>query len=548
MKPYALSSAGLGVFEAAPARARIRAVSVLAILLFLMLGVRAGQLAFSGESAGARGGAIVDPLRARADIVDRNGVLLATTVRAYVLTAQPARVWDANATAARLLEIFPEMDRAVLLRRLMDRSVDQIHLRRGLSPAQRARVHDLGLAGIGFENEARRVYPHGALGGHALGYVDRDLNPLAGAERGFNGMLQGDAPLRLSIDVRVQYAAERELLGAMRASRARAGAVIVLDGRTGETLALASAPQLDPNNPAFASPFAQRNRAVGDRYEMGSTIKPFVVAMALDSGRARADEGFNLVAPFSVDGQAVRDYEPAPAQASLADILIHSSNKGAALLALRVGAARQRAYLQRLGLYEASSIETPESAAPIAPRGGGRLDTATLGFGYGLAVSPAAIAGAYTAFANEGARVRPTLRALSAGAEVDRIPVFSAEAARVTLGAMRETVRRGTGRAADVPGLALAGKTGTAEKLDGAAGYSADRNVSSFAAIFPAFAPRYVIVLALDEPARTAATGGLATGGAVAAGPVGRIAARIAPMLGLRLEPGQARASESPAR
>ncbi len=538
MKPFAFAEAsepGAAV-EAAPARRRIR---VLAIAMFVVLALLAGrsvQLAFAGDPT-ARQAHAAAPELARADLVDRNGVLLATTVRAFTMTAQPALVWSPRETASALRRVFPDLDAAATERRLADRSRDLVYLKRGLSARERAQVMDLGLGGIGFETEERRYYPNGALGGQALGYTDRDLNALAGVERGLDAAIRrgGDAPVRLALDVRVQYAAETELDAAARAAHATGGAAIVLDGRTGEALALASWPALDPNNPGAATPEQRRNRFAGERYEMGSTLKPFTVAMALDLGLARSDEVFDLAAPYAVDGVAVRDFEPVPAPATLRAIIAHSSNKGAAQIALRVGAARQRSYLDRLGLLRASSLQLEENAAPITHPAQSRLDVATLGFGYGLALSPAALSGAYTVFANQGAYVAPTLRALGPGETPRRTRVFSAATTSIVLGFLRATVREGTARAADVPGLGLAGKTGTADKLGDDLRYDRARMVSSFAAIFPAEDPRYVIVLALDEPERTAANGGVATGGAVAAGPVGRIARRIAPLLGLHV-------------
>lgn len=546
MKPFgpafaheaALASPSV-TMEAAPARTRIRALAIVLIALLAVLGGRSVQLAFAGDPNAARARPAAQTQLARADLTDRNGVLLATTVRAFTLTATPARVWNPPETAAALARVFPELDRAVTERRLADRDRTLVYLRRGLTPSQRAQVMELGLAGIGFEAEDRRVYPNGSLAGHALGYTNRDLEPLAGVERGLNERIRaaGDEAVRLSLDVRIQYAAEVELARAAETSRATGGAVVVLDGRTGETLALASWPALDPNNAGAATRESSRNRASGERYEMGSTVKAFTVAMALDLGLSNTSERFDLQRAYTVDGRAIVDHDRAPVSSGLREILTHSSNKGAAMIALRVGAQRQRSYLARLGLLEASPLQLQENAAPIAPRTQSRLDVATLGYGYGLAVSPAALAGAYTVFANNGQRVAPTFAVHREGDTIRRDPVFSPEATRATLEMLRATVQTGTGREADVPGLAIAGKTGTAEKLGEGAGYDQDRMFSSFAAIFPAFDPRYVIVLALDEPARTAATGGHATGGAVAARPVGRIAQRIAPMLGLRVQP-----------
>jgi len=520
-------------FEAAPARNGVRFLAIGIFLLLLLLAGRAVQLAFAGDPLAQPRHAPGVAVTARADIVDRNGVLLATTVRAFALTAAPSRVWDAGATANALLRLFPDLDRDTLVHRLSDKSHDLVFLRRGLSPEDRASVLNLGLAGIGFSQEERRVYPQGALAAHVLGFTDTDLKPLAGVEIGLDQNIRAGGAaghqLRLSIDVRMQYAMETELAAAAARFHASGGSAILLDGRTGETLALASWPAFDPNNVGASTDDTRRDRVAGDVHEAGSTIKPFTLAMALDDHRTTPDERFDLMQPFLVDGHAIPDYEPIPGISGLREILMHSSNKGAARLALRVGAERQRYYLDRLGLLEPSQLESGRRQYPIAPRAQGQRDVAGLGFGYGLATTPAALAGAYTVFANDGARVTPTLIPHAAGDTIPRTPVFTEASIRLVLGYMRATVTDGTGKAADVPGLEIAGKTGTAEKLDdNATTYLGSRNFSSFAAVFPASDPRYIMLLSLDD----VGLGG--AGGAVAAPAVGRIAARIAPMLGLQ--------------
>jgi cell division protein FtsI (penicillin-binding protein 3) len=519
--------------EAAPARNRVRFLALGVFAVLLLLAGRAVQLAFSGDPLAEprhRAGIVAVP---RADIVDRNGVLLATTVRAFALTAEPRRVWNAAETADSLRTLFPELDRATTIRRLTDGSRQLVYLRRSLTPDQRTEVLALGLAGIGFESEDRRVYPQGALAAHALGFTDVDLNPLSGVERGLDEQIRaaGEAgrPVQLSLDVRIQYALETELEASARAAGASGGAAILIDGRSGEVYALASWPRYDANEAGEASESARRDRVAGDLHELGSTIKPFTVAMALQEELTTPGELFDLTQPFAIDGGAIVDHEPVPGMATLRDILAHSSNIGAARLALRVGGARQRAYLERLGLTSPSSLELGRNQAPLAPHAGGRRDVAGLGFGYGLAATQSTLAGAYTVFANNGARVTPTLL-IRDPADVERTQIFTPEVTRQLISYMRATVTSGTGRAADVPGLAVAGKTGTAELFSGA-GYDESRNFSSFAGVFPANDPRYVIVVSLDE------TGEGAAGGMVAAPAVARTLRRIAPMLGLRVEP-----------
>jgi cell division protein FtsI (penicillin-binding protein 3) len=527
-------SFGAEVAEAAPARNRVRFLAIGLLTALTLLSARAIQLAFSGDPTAERRGGLAAAQVERADIVDRNGVLLATTVRAFTLTAIPERVWNPLATAAALARLFPDMDRSVITRRLSDRSRDLVFLRRGLTPNQREAVLSLGLAGIAFAPEDRRVYPQGALAAHALGFTNVDRHALAGVELGLDDQIRSAGaegrPVRLSIDVRIQYALETELNSAARGAHAASAAAILLDGRTGETLALASWPTFDANEFAGASESVRTDRVAGDVHELGSTLKPFTEAMALQERLTTSGELFDLSQPFVVDGSTIVDDERILGASTLRDILARSSNIGAARLALRVGGERQRAYLTRLGLLAQPTLELARSQAPIAPFAHTRRDIAGLGFGYGLATTPASLAGAYTVFVNNGARVAPTLLMRSQDSRVARAPVFSPAVTQQVLSYMRSVVTDGTGRAANVPGLAVAGKTGTAEKL-GDETYAEDHNFSSFAGVFPADNPRYVIFLALDD------TGAGAAGGAVAAPAVARTLRRIAPMLGLRVEP-----------
>jgi cell division protein FtsI (penicillin-binding protein 3) len=538
MRPFGVADpfdhAAFPSTEAAPARNRVRALALSVFVVLLLLAGRAVQLAFAGDPLAVPAGQISAAIR-RADLVDRNGVLLATTVRAYALTATPARVWNADETADALIALFPRLDRATIVRRLTDKTRTAVFLRRGLTPQQRERVMALGLAGIGFEAEDRRVYPNGTLAAHALGFTDVDLNPLAGVERGLDADILAAGreakPVMLSLDVRVQYALETELDAAARAAGASGGAGIILDGRSGETLALASWPSFDPNAAGESAEDRRRDRVAGDLHELGSTMKPFTLAMAIEDRRVANGETFDLSRPLELEGTIIEDHEPFAAPASMTDILAQSSNIGAARLALRVGGARQRYFLERLGLTTPARLQLGRNQAPLAPDARGRRDVAGRGFGYGLAATPASLAAAYTVFTNGGARVEPTLVPRSPEEAVARRAVFSAETTRQMLGHLRAVVTRGTGRAADVPGLEVAGKTGTAEKLGGDDGYDETRNFSSFAGVFPASDPRYVIVLALDD------VGAGGAGGMVAAPAVARTLRRIAPMLGLRVTP-----------
>jgi cell division protein FtsI (penicillin-binding protein 3) len=514
-------------------RVRVRLLIVALLAVLVLLAGRAVQLAFSGDPLAQDAGGSIAAVAPRADVVDRNGVLMATTVRAYALTAAPSRVWDAGATADALIARFPDLDRGTLVRRLGDTTRDLVYLRRGLSDDERQATLDLGLAGIGFEAEPKRDYPQGMLAAHVLGFTDVDLNPLAGVERGLDAQIlaagETGRDVRLSLDVRLQYALETELAAAADLAGAQGASAILLDGRSGEVLALASWPRFDNNQAGRSEESARQERVAGAVHELGSVLKPFTVAMAIEAGVLDDDDQFNLAQPLNLGGAPIIDDRPYEGSADAAGILARSSNIGAAQIAIRVGGARQRAYLERLGFLRPTELQVGLNRAPIAPRLSAPRDIGVLGFGYGLAASPAALARAYTVFVNDGAMMEPTLLARAPDDPLQASPVFSQDTTARVLTMLRGAVTGGTGRAADVPGLGVAGKTGTAELRTTDGAYDESRNFSSFAGVFPANDPRYVIVVALDG------VGAGEAGGAVAAPVVARVLRRAAPMLGLRV-------------
>lgn len=531
---------GAGLGQAG--RFRLGRTSMLAWLLcavLAILGARALELALTGREARGEKRAGAAPV-SRADLVDRNGLVLATLAPTYALTAAPAGIWGIGETASALIGVLPRLKRQELERRLGSEQ-RLVYLLRGLTPRERDSVFALGLPGIDFVEEARRFYPQGNLAAHVLGSAGVDLQGQAGMERAFNARLRaaGVDQVETSLDLRMQYALEVELAEAVTRAGALGGAGVLLDGQTGEVLALASNPSFDANRPPGPQADVRKNRAVSERYEMGSTMKPFTLAMALDLGLTTPTEQFDVANPFWVSGVEIREPHPLDGPIDLRAVLSKSSNIGAAQLALRVGAARQHAYFTRLGLEAASKIELPGSAPPNLGPDDSELTVAIRGFGYAMSMSLVALAGAYTAFVNAGEVVSPSLRLQVAGEKVEKTRAFSSQSANLVLDFMRSTVLSGTGQRAKLAHIAIAGKTGTAEKFE-AGGYSHDRMLSSFAAIFPANAPRYVLVLALDEPRPVE---GGATGGAVAAPSAARVITRIAPFLGLGLDASTAKAA-----
>ncbi len=536
-----LSLEGDGKRAVALARRRLVLAASLFAFAFLLLGARVVEIAASG-GAPARSASATEHPSERADIVDRNGALLATNLPTASLYANPARVLDPDEAAEALAAVLPRLD-VEALRAKLGGQRSFVWIDRGLSPTQVAAVNALGLPGLAFVDEERRVYPQGPLFAHVLGFTDIDNRGIAGIERGHDGALRGRArsgagPLALSLDVRAQQILREELAHAVAEFAAVGAAGLVMDPSTGEILALVSLPDFDPNRPAAASDEARFNRATLGVYEMGSIFKVFTTAMALDYGVAGLSSGYDATDPIRIARYTISDSHPKARWLSVPEVFIYSSNIGAAKMALDVGAARQRAFLKKLGLLTPPEFDLPEVGAPMVPETWGDITTMTVAFGHGVAVSPLQAATAFAAVVNGGVLMPPTLMAGTAAR-----PAGSRVMQTVTSDAMRALLRlavvAGTGRNANVAGYAVGGKTGTAEKA-GATGYRRDALLSSFIAAFPMEAPRFVILVTLDEPKGTTATYGYATGGWTAAPTVARIVARLAPLYGLQPEAPEA--------
>jgi cell division protein FtsI (penicillin-binding protein 3) len=521
-------------------RLRILMVSAFVACAFLALAAGAIRAAlFSNASGSAQ--AAAGPGAARADLVDRNGALLAADLLHYGLYVDPREIWDAAETRAALATALPELEPARLERALS--AGRRTYLVGALTPAERGRIHSLGLPGVSFETEERRVYPLNATAGHIIGFADSGGQGLAGAERALDTTIRAGgadhASVPLSIDLRVQAALEDELNKAAVEFQAKGAVGVVLDVHSGELLGLASYPTFDPNRSAEAPDDAKLNRAAAAVYEMGSTFKAFTVAVGLDSGVANQASTFDARAPFKLGYRTIEDYHAARKVLTLVEVFQHSSNIGTAKLAVAIGPERLSRYFTALGLTQAAKIELAESARPLTPKIWDQDAMASTSFGHGMNISPLTLSRAMAALLNGGITPTLTIRKLPPGTKAGGPRAVSQETSRQMLQIMRANVTGGSGGKADVPGLSVGGKTGTGEKYDPAIrGYSSDRQVSSFAAVFPTDGKvsdrRYFVLILLDEPHGTAATSGFSTGGWVAAPAAGRVIARIAPFLHVR--------------
>ena len=514
----------------------------LMLVLLLVAGVtalivlRLGWLQVFADRTGAA--ALANPLiPPRADIVDRNGVPLARTIEAWAIGVHPRRIIaDRAELAARLHDLMPERS-IEQYRAMLSADANYLYLARRAVPELVEAVNALGEPAIVFNREPERLYPQTALAGHVLGWTDMDGRGVAGMERVLDERLTDPAlrgqPVALSIDSRVQAAMETELAAAVAAQQAEGGTGIVLDVRSGEIVAMASAPTFNPNAAGRSDPSALYNRATMGVYELGSAMKPVTIAAAMEAGVV-ADLGQRVdSAPVPIGRFRISDDHPLGRPLSVPEILVHSSNTATARIADQMGAERMQAAFRSLGLHEPPHIELNERTRTLWPSDWGRATVMTSGFGHGVAITPLHLASAYAALVNGGVWRPTTLLRIEPGRAPAGRRVYSEATSYRIRQMLRMIVLHGTGRRAEAPGFRVGGKTGTAEKVASGGGYSRRVNVSTFAAAFPMDQPRYVVLVMMDAPRGNAETHYLTTAAWTAAPVVSRVIARAGPLLGV---------------
>ncbi|WP_414901858.1 peptidoglycan D,D-transpeptidase FtsI family protein [Sphingomonas flavalba] len=520
----------------------------LTLLMLLFIGgtvavaTRLVWLAVFSDAAAVRSG-IAAGIPPRGDIVDRNGVPLARMIDAWSIGIHPAKViGDKRKLAETLARLMPERD-ADAYYQLLRSDLTFTYLRRRALPELVAAVNALGEPGIAFAREPERVYPQATLAAHVLGYLDIDGHGRQGMERVLDKRLTDPLtrgkPVALSIDSRVQAAMESELYAAMVKHSALGGTGIVLDVETGEVIAMASLPVFNPNRVGASPEDARRNGVTQSVYELGSTFKPLTVAAAMDSGVITSmGQRYDVSTPLQVGRFRIRDDHPAKGSFTIPEILVHSSNIGTARIADAMGQAMMEKNFRALGFYGPPDIELREKGASIVPSFWARTTVMTTAYGHGIAVTPLQLANAYATLVNGGIWRPTTLLRRDA----DKVPaghrVYSEATSFRSRQLLRLIVEDGTGRKGDAPGFRVGGKTGTAEKPSNG-GYNRRNNVSTFAAVFPMDAPRYVVIAMLDSPRGTADTFGFTTAAWTAAPVVKRVIERTGPMLGVNPDFGR---------
>jgi cell division protein FtsI (penicillin-binding protein 3) len=449
------------------------------------------------------------------------------------------------------MEIFPDLDRDRLLRDFTGKR-KFLWIKKRLSPEQQQAVMDIGEPGLLFGPREMRLYPNGRIAAHVLGgagygqegVASAEVIGVAGVERQFDSHLRdpafSDKPLELSLDLSVQAATERVLYGGMKLMNAKGAAAVLMDIHTGEVISLVSLPDFDPNDrPALPtkghpddSPLF--NRAAQGLYELGSTFKIFAVAQAMDLGLVAPQTEIDIRGPIRFGRHLIRDFHYYGKELTVEKIIVKSSNIGTARIAQMLGVERQKEFLGNLGLTAPSPIELPEArqASPLLPSKWTELSAMTISYGHGMSASPLHLAAAYATIANDGLEVRPTLLKQSAPQPGRR--VMSSTTAERSQAMLRKVVTEGTASFGEVEGYAVAGKTGTADKPKPTGGYYDDKVITTFASMFPAYDPQYVLVVSLDEPVETSGKEPRRTAGWTAVPVAAEMIRRVAPLLGLR--------------
>lgn len=516
------------------ARQRLVVASALFAMVFCAVALRMSWVSLMRDSTeptqrmAARGGAIQSE---RADIVDRNGVVLATSVPVMSAFVNPHLLLDPPEAARKIVAVLPEFKYEDMKEKLeADKSF--VWIKRGLSPREHFLVNRLGIPGLEFQAEERRIYPQGSTGAHIVGYDSIDNSGLAGVERYFDQRLQSGEMVQLSIDLRLQRMVEDEIAKAVQKFSAIGATAIVMDVTNGEILAMASLPTYDANKAKTITNEALFNRATLGVYEQGSTFKIFNTAMALDSGKVTMTSVFDATSPIKIDRFTINDDHPQRRPLTVPEIFKYSSNIGSAKMAADVmGPEAQKAFFDKIGFLKPLTTQLPELAAPLWPRHWVRINTMTIAYGHGISVTPLHLAIGSAAMVNGGVLYQPSFVKRTAGGEAGK-RVIQAKTSQYMRQLLRLNAVEGTGKNADVKNYEVGGKTGTAEKAS-RGGYRQKALISSFVGMFPMSEPKFLVLVSLDEPHGTKETGGYATGGMVSAPSVKTIIENIIALYGI---------------
>ncbi len=525
---------------------RIRLLGICFSAAFAAIAVQVGQLTLRHHQPAANPEVAAHEARQpRPDIVDRNGKVLATDLSVSSLFADPRKIIDVDEAVEQLTANLPELDAKSLREKMKQPGRAFVWLKRQVGPDERDAIYNLGIPGVGFVEERKRVYPEGRLAAHTVGYVDVDTKGIAGIEKFLDEQgaiytaslnqpeTHSSAPAQLSIDLRIQQAVTDEVAKAVEKFHALSGGGIIMDVETGEVLALASLPDFNPNAEDKHLTSEQQNKLTSGVYELGSVIKAVTFAMAFDYGTANLKSMYDTRQPLQIGKFRIHDFHAEHKLQTVEEVFTNSSNIGTAKMALQVGLDNHMEFLRRVGLLDRLVTEVPESAKPLLPHNWSKLASATAAFGHGFAVQPLQGLSVIGDLVNGGMAVPPTfLKRSKEEAMALAHRIVKPETSEKMKLLFRMNVEKGTGSKADVIGYRVGGKTGTAEKVVHGH-YSKDKSLASFIGAFPMDHPKYAILVMLDEPKAIPETHGFATAGWNAVPTASNIIERVAPLLGI---------------
>lgn len=527
-------------FTGAPGNAlghkRLRFVYGFFVAVFIIFVARTFQLALQGTDRVRQGYGDGAWIVNRADIVDRNGDILAKNVMSGHVTLRPKQVKDADAVAQLIHDIFPYDYSVANVLKMLDSGRNFYYIKKYASDAVRARILTAKLSGLDIEVVQERKYPKRRLFSHVVGFVGNDGHGLEGAERVYDDYLRdNDAPLQLSLDSRIQSVFYEQLSAAMQRYQAKGAMGMLMNSSTGEMIAMVSLPDYDPENLNADSMSRRSFMPMRGVFEMGSIFKVFNTAMAMENG---INKEYYVKEPFKIRDKFgrvaatihdVRSFRPPRPHLSVEEIMLHSCNVGSVQIALDLPDGTQQEFFHRVHLDKPLSLEFGKTETPLVPRKWGPVERATVSFGHGISVTPMHLLLAVNSMTNGGIYIYPTLQKRSFGPlRGERVLAddISSRLRSVMLRIAEET----SAKQARIAGIQIGGKTATAEKrINGK--IDKFRNLTAFVGIFPVAAPQYTILVVLDEPKGNEETFGLRTAAWNAVPTTGKILNAILPLL-----------------
>mgnify|MGYP000010145969 FL=1 len=518
---------------------RLRWIYGLFVFVFVIFAFRTLQLGIQGTDRARLAGADGNWNVARADIVDRNGDILAKNIMSGHITLRPSQVRDQDKekVANLIHQAFPYEYSVSDALKLVYSSRKFIYIKKYASDNQRDMITQARLAGLDVEPVQTRRYPKRRLFSHAVGFVGNDGHGLEGAERIYDDYLcENVTPLRLSLDARIQSVFYEQLSIAMQKYQAKAAMGMLMNSRTGEMLAMVSLPDFDPENRSMDSASNRLFKPLRGVYEMGSIFKIFNTAMAMENGIHKeyyVKEPFKIQDKFGRTAARISDvssFKPPRPYLTIEEIMLHSCNVGSAQIALDLPDGAQREFFHRLHFDAPLELEFGKTEHPIMPAKWGPVERATMSYGHGISVSPMHLLLAVNAMTNGGIYIYPTLQKRDVGA-VRGTRVLSSEISARLRPIMLRIAEETSGKQARVAGIQIGGKTATAVKYDAHGRVDRRRNLTAFAGIFPVAAPQYTILVILDEPQGIKENWGLRTAAWNAVPTTGKILDSILPLL-----------------